>query len=494
MGQRDGRTGARGNPVIRGTRYVLVHAPDLVRYGSKPLREVAKAPETLRTIQEHLRPYESALAYPPNQAFVGGMDPDALASVARPWYEQRLEGSSRWGPYGEVVPEDEFYGLLRVADQFDLVWLEDGFLQEVRGKLSSHPLVTPADLSKLVGGKAAERIEAQLSEPGVAIPLYVNGGRLVGCVNRGHEEDTTLNPVRLLENLACKVTAALALRSLMSSVAIAPESMEFLLGCGEEAIGDRYNPGGGNLAKAAGEMAGCTQASGADIKDFCCAPAQAVAIGGGLVLAGLHKNIAVVAGCSLAKLGMKFRGHVAKGQPILEDVLAGAAVLLGPDDGRSPTLRLDSVGRHPVGAGASQQAILEALVEQPLRRLGLGFADIDKYATELHNPEVTEPSGSGNVPLLNYRLIAALAVRAKQLDRPSLDAFVERHGLPGYSPTQGHIASALPFLAHAHERILTGRMRRAMFLAKGSLFLGRMTQMSDGLSVILEQNPAVPTP
>jgi glycine/sarcosine/betaine reductase complex component C subunit beta len=31
-----------------------------------------------------------------------------------------------------------------------------------------------------------------------------------------------------------------------------------------------------------------------------------------------------------------------------------------------------------------------------------------------------------------------------------------------------------------------GTMRRAMFLAKGSLFLGRMTQMADGLSFILE--------
>lgn len=488
MGQRDGRTGARGNPVIRGTRYVLVHAPDLVRYGSKPLREVAKAPETLRTIQEHLRPYESALAYPPNQAFVGGMDPDALASVARPWYEQRLEGSSRWGPYGEVVPEDEFYGLLRVADQFDLVWLEDGFLQEVRGKLSSHPLVTPADLSKLVGGKAAERIEAQLSEPGVAIPLYVNGGRLVGCVNRGHEEDTTLNPVRLLENLACKVTAALALRSLMSSVAIAPESMEFLLGCGEEAIGDRYNPGGGNLAKAAGEMAGCTQASGADIKDFCCAPAQAVAIGGGLVLAGLHKNIAVVAGCSLAKLGMKFQGHLRHDMPILEDVLAGFATLVAEDDGKSPVLRVDAVGRHAIGTGSAQQAIVEKLVAEPLSRLGYRLSDVGKYATELHNPEVTEPSGSGNVPLTNYRLIAALAALRKEIAPGDIPAFVAEHGLPGYSPTQGHIASAIPFLAHAQEKMEHGELERAMFLAKGSLFLGRMTQLADGVSFIMERN------
>jgi hypothetical protein len=31
-------------------------------------------------------------------------------------------------------------------------------------------------------------------------------------------------------------------------------------------------------------------------------------------------------------------------------------------------------------------------------------------------------------------------------------------------------------------------MRRVMFLAKGSLFLGRMTQMADGMSFILERN------
>jgi betaine reductase len=37
--------------------------------------------------------------------------------------------------------------------------------------------------------------------------------------------------------------------------------------------------------------------------------------------------------------------------------------------------------------------------------------------------------------------------------------------------------------------MMDGRMNRAMFLAKGSLFLGRMTQMSDGLSFVLEANP-----
>ena len=186
---------------------------------------------------------------------------------------------------------------------------------------------------------------------------------------------------------------------------------------------------------------------------------------------------------------MKFEGHLQHGQPILEDVLASVAVLVGEDDGVSPILRMDSVGRHNVAAGSSQQAILEKLVSDPLNRMGLGFRDIDKYATELHNPEVTEPAGSGNVPNLNYRLIGALAVRNQQISREELPGFVETHGMPGFSPTQGHIASAVPFMGHAVDRLRDGRMQRAMFLAKGSLFLGRMTQMSDGLSFVLESNP-----
>ncbi len=190
----------------------------------------------------------------------------------------------------------------------------------------------------------------------------------------------------------------------------------------------------------------------------------------------------------MAKLGMKFRGHLDHDQPILEDVLASVAMLVERDDGISPRIRLDSVGRHTVGSGSSQQAIYECLVSEPLDRMGLSFKDVDKYATELHNPEVTEPGGSGDVPLLNYRLIAALATVKEEISRQDIARFVENHGMPGFSPTQGHIASAIPFLGHAFDRMLAGEMQRAMFLAKGSLFLGRMTQLSDGMSFMLEKN------
>jgi betaine reductase len=142
-----------------------------------------------------------------------------------------------------------------------------------------------------------------------------------------------------------------------------------------------------------------------------------------------------------------------------------------------------------VGAGASQKAIFEALVAEPLERLGLKFADVDRYATELQNPELTEPSGSGDVPLLNYRVIGGLAALRKEIAPADVEAFVRRHGMPGFSPTQGHIASAIPVLAHALDGLTAGPLRRVSFMAKGSLFLGRMTQMSDGLSFILERNP-----
>jgi betaine reductase len=77
---------------------------------------------------------------------------------------------------------------------------------------------------------------------------------------------------------------------------------------------------------------------------------------------------------------------------------------------------------------------------------------------------------------------------SKEITPAQVPEFTAAHGMPGYSPTQGHIASAIPFLGHALDGLRTGEMQRVMFLAKGSLFLGRMTQMADGLSFILTRN------
>ena len=92
------------------------------------------------------------------------------------------------------------------------------------------------------------------------------------------------------------------------------------------------------------------------------------------------------------------------------------------------------------------------------------------------------------MPQLNYKVIGGLAALAREIAPADVPAFARAHGLPGFSPTQGHIASAIPFLAHALDGLRDGRYRRTLFLAKGSLFLGRMTQMADGISMIAERN------
>ena len=80
------------------------------------------------------------------------------------------------------------------------------------------------------------------------------------------------------------------------------------------------------------------------------------------------------------------------------------------------------------------------------------------------------------------------AVKAGDIERADMAAFVSEHGMPGYAPTQGHLASSLCYLPHAVGRLTTGTAERVMLIAKGSLFLGRMSQLSDGMSVLLERS------
>ena len=276
--------------------------------------------------------------------------------------------------------------------------------------MSGHPLVTDDDLDNLGKATPIAEIEKAISEE-EALPLYMDKTRLVGCLRRGHEEDKSLTPDFLIENLCAKASAVLALRHLNRLFPETPaEKIDYLLGCGEEAIGDRYNRGGGNLAKAVGEMSGCVNATGSDVKAFCCAPNHAIVVGGALINSGVFQNVAVVGGGSFAKLGMKYRGHVTNEMPVLEDVLASIAILMGPDDGENPQVRLDMVGKHDISSGTSNQAITQAVVVDPLNAHGLKITDVDRFATELHNPEITEPQGSGNTPRTNYRMLGGMAV------------------------------------------------------------------------------------
>jgi hypothetical protein len=478
-------------PVVKGISYFLAHVPSLVRYGSKPCREIQKDTNLLAPILNHLSTFESALTYPPNQVFIGNLDPDDLVNkFPQPWYKNLAQGYSRWGSFGEIMPEEEFYGILKICDEFNLLQLDEKFILDIQSRLKDHPMIGPEELVKVGNGVQMANIPTKFDSE-QAIPLFIEGNRLIGYFQRpvgeGAEEDPNLTPHILLENLTSRATGIMALRNLIKKSG-APGEIDYLIGCGEEAVGDRYNRGGGNMAKAIGELCGCNSATGSDVKAFCCAPIHGMVLAAALVNSGIFRNIAVVAGGSLAKLGMKFRGHLQNDMPILEDVLAGIAIWVGQNDHKSPIIRLDSIGKHEIGSGSAQQAIIDKLVVQPLDKLGLRITDINKYATEMHNPELTEPQGSGNVPRTNYRTIGSFAVLRKEINKEDLEHFVEIHGMPGFSPTQGHIASAIPVLGHSVRKMLNGDMENTMFLAKGSLFLGRITRLSDGISFILQKN------
>ena len=467
---------------IRAAAYVLAHAPDLVRYGSKPRRELAARGDALwQDIRRHLREFKAAVAYPPNQVFLGALSPDDLARHATPWYVHPCRDARPEAPFGAIIPQDELYRLLAAADRFGLLHLDGDWL----ARAAAGP-VTPlaAGLLAPTPPEPAARIRGAV-EAGEAIPLF-HDDRLVGCYRRDHPADPSLQADVLLENLCAKATGAVALRALLDLARCAPHSLEYVLSCSEEAVGDRYQRGGGNLAKAIAEMADCREAIGSDLKAFCAAPVYALVHAACLVEAGLVGSVAVVGGGSLAKLGMKMQGHLQHGMPILEDVLAGMAFLVGPDAPGRPRIRLDAVGRHPVSAGSGLQQVVEALVGRPLDVLGRKVTDIDRYAVELHNPEVTVPSGSGNVPRNNYKMIAALAVLRKAIAQAEMDDFISRWGMPGFAPTQGHIPAGVPYLGHAHAAMRRGELQRAMIVAKGSLFLGRMTQLVDGVSFVVE--------
>lgn len=435
-------------PAVHSCALVLAHCPDLVRHGSKPTRSSGQFdPDGIR-----LRTFAEATAYPPNQVFIGNCRPESLWEMQRPWWNTLAPSSvSTEGPFGVIVDQGELYARMEQADHFHLFQL---------------------------GAQG----------PGPNDLVLYSAGTPIGVMRAAHDQDESLFASVLLENLANKATGALALEQLLARSDVSAQEIEFVIGCGEEAVGDRYQRGGGNLGKAIAEEAKCSEASGQDVKAFCAGPMHALMVAGSLVAAGVFRNVVVVAGGSLAKLGMKFVGALQSGGPVLEDVLAGLAILVGPESSGAATIRLDAVGRHKVSSGSAQQSLLRDLVELPLAALGMKMLDVGTYATELHDPEITEPAGAGNVPARNYSMLGALAALRGELKRDEIDRFEHEKGLPGFSPTQGHVASAIPWLPHGLARLRAGEIETTLLMAKGSLFLGRMTELADGLSLMLERS------
>ena len=268
------------NSVIKGASYVLSHAPDMVlRNGTTQTTEMIVNPDSeyLKELPKHLRSYEDVVAYLPNQTYIGNITPQELSAYAQPWYDKKAEKGEtvdRYGKFGEVMPQDEFYLLMQACDVFDLVVLEKGFVADVKPRLAKDPVITEQILAQIPEGIDLAEIEHQVNDEH-AEGLYQND-KLVGCVKRAHDVDTNLSAHVMLENLVSKAGSVLSLRHLLRVTGIDPADVEYVIDCCEEACGDMNQRGGGNFAKAAAEVAGLVNASGSDIRGFCAAPAHAM--------------------------------------------------------------------------------------------------------------------------------------------------------------------------------------------------------------------------
>lgn len=477
-------------PVLKGTSYVLVHAPDMIiQNGTTQTTEKALNPnsEYLKEIPNHIRSYEEVVNYLPNQVYIGNKTPDELKAVPQPWSdkEKYLSEAPRFGKYGEIMPEHEFIGLIKICDAFDLVLLNKEFTEMVKAELEKHPLMTPALIGRLKEGVEQSVLEGHMEAHSEG--LYFED-KLVGVVVRAHDVDVNLSAHVMLENLVTKASGLLAALHLVDKNGLDPNEVEYVIECSEEACGDMNQRGGGNFAKSIAELAGFEGATGSDLRGFCAAPTHTLITAASHVHAGTFKHVVIVAGGCTAKLGMNGKDHVKKGLPILEDVIGGFAALISENDGVNPVIRTDIVGRHTVKTGSSPQAVMSSLVTDPLERAGLTVKDVDRYSAEMQNPDITKPAGAGDVPNANFKMIGALGVMKKQLEKTEIPAFIEGHGMEGWAPTQGHIPSGVPYLGFCKEDLTEGQYNRAMIIGKGSLFLGRMTNLFDGVSIVLERN------
>lgn len=477
------------NSVIKGASYVLVHTPDMVFYnGTTQTTEKIVNPDSdyLKEVPKHLRSFEEAVTYWPNQAYIGNVHPDELAEVEFPWYDKKKEDAGRYGKYGEIMPEEEFLLLVQASDMFEVVKLDKEFVAKHKDAFIKNPIISEDIAERIQEGIDAAEIQA-LVENEHAEGLYFDG-KLAGCVKTAHDIDTNLSAHVMHENLMSKASSVLALLYAVKNAGIEKSDVEYVIDCAEEACGDMNQRGGGNFAKAAAEIAGLVNATGSDARGFCAAPTHAVIEAAALVKAGAYKTVVVTSGGCTAKLGMNGKDHLKKGLPILEDCLGGFAVVITENDGVSPEIDLSILGRHCVGTGSAPQAVIGSLVADPLEKAGMKITDIDKYSPEMQNPDITKPAGAGDVPLANYKMIGALAVKRGDLDRKELADFTKAHGLVGWAPTQGHIPSGVPYIGFACEDITAGKIKNAMIIGKGSLFLGRMTNLFDGVSFVIHGN------
>ena len=98
-----------GYPVLKAASYTLAITPDMVLHnGTTQTTEMIVNPESeyLKELPNHLRSFEDAVSYIPNQVYIGNAKPADLAATEFPFYDKKWENASRDGKYGLILRHD----------------------------------------------------------------------------------------------------------------------------------------------------------------------------------------------------------------------------------------------------------------------------------------------------------------------------------------------------------------------------------------------------
>ncbi len=306
-------------------------------------------------------------------------------------------------------------------------------------------------------------------EQGGELASY-QAGEIVAAFRPAHDADEALSSAVLLENLTCKASAVHAVRCLLRGSKIDPGTdrirHRMRRGSGRRSVSARWREPRESDRRAVRPF---ENASGSDVKAFCAGPIHALIMAGALVA------------CRRVRASAR-RGRWVPSQT--GDEVPGRS----RQRVRRSSRTFSRGWRSSVGPG--QTAARPCFDWTPSERTGSVPVPPSRRCSRISSESRSTPSvspsprstatrrscttpRSQNRPAAatfrgrNYRMLAALGAVRGELGSQDIDTFAFERGLPGYSLTQGHIASAIPWLPHALARFARGELRRTMLFAEG---------------------------
>ena len=210
-----------------------MHRPDYPGQRSEDGRrgsrvERSRIPLTDNTLKRQSAPGHRGAFVIPKIILLLCVDQDVykrqLREHEQPWFDKKYDKADRFGSFGEIMPQEEVYFMIQAADEFELVRLEKGFVEEYKEKFFANPVLTDLIKDRIHDGIEKEALEKLLEDD--AEGLYI-GDRLVGAVKKAHDVDVALTSHVLLENLASKASNILSLLHLIKSAGLDPDAVSY---------------------------------------------------------------------------------------------------------------------------------------------------------------------------------------------------------------------------------------------------------------------------